>query len=143
MARRPELGVHPSRREPTNRSWTALHASSATMLRMNDPIQWGRSSLTWSPPSDYRLTLTVWLAERASAIFEHRLRDALQTFDDLRDATYEFDSGALTRDGRGTNAEPAILTIVAGRTLFAIPPSKLREVLSALAVDCRLEADEQ
>jgi hypothetical protein len=113
------------------------------MWHMNDPIQWGRSDLAWSPPAVYKLTLTVWLAERASALFEHRLRDALASFEDLREASYEFRGGTLTRDARGANAEPAILTIISDRTLFAIEPARLREVLGPLAADCRREADEQ
>jgi hypothetical protein len=115
------------------------------MLRMDDPIQWRRSEFRWSPPANYRLSLTVWLAERASALFEERLSHALGLFEELSDAgaRYEFRGGTLTRDDRGANAEPAILTIVADRTLFAIKPARLLEVLGGLAAECRREADEQ
>jgi hypothetical protein len=112
---------------------------------MDDPIQWRRSEFTWSPPAHYKLTLTVWLAERALALFEQRLPDALASFEELTEAgaSYEFRGGTLTRDERGASAEPAVLTIIADRTLFAIKPARLLEVLGGLAATCRREADEQ
>lgn len=75
----------------------------------------------------YRLTLTVWLDVRASALFERRLQDALASFEELADsqADFAFRGGAINRAERGTNAEPATLTIVADRTLFAIAPEQL------------------
>ncbi|MCD6726894.1 MAG: hypothetical protein LT070_06595 [Solirubrobacteraceae bacterium] len=89
----------------------------------------GTFPLSWTPDV-YRLTLTVWLDVRASALFERRLQDALASFEELADsqADFEFRGGAINRDECGTTAEPATLTIVADRTLFAIAPEQLREI---------------
>lgn len=112
---------------------------------MNDPIQWGRTELSWSPDG-YRLTLTVWLDERASALFERRVPDALRSLDALTDdgnLAYEFQGGSRWRNERGAGAEPALLTVIAPRTLFAVEPERLRTVLGELAAECQREADEQ
>ena len=112
---------------------------------MNDPIQWGRTELGWTPDG-YRLTLTIWLDGRASALFERRVADTLRALDDFAndgELAYEFQAGERWRDERGAGAEPALLTIVAPRTLFAIEPERLRAALSDLAAECQREADEQ
>ena len=134
-----------SRGAPSLQTSVPSISSRRHNVHMNDPIQWGRSELSWSPPANYELTLTIWLAERASALFEQQLAASLASFDELSDAgaSYEFRGGTLTRDERGTNAEPAILTITADRTLFAVKPARLLEVLGGLAAECRREASEQ
>lgn len=110
----------------------------------NDPIQWGRTTLAWSPDG-YRLTLTVWLDARASALFEERVGGTLERFGELADgpAPWEFEGGYIERSEHTTSAEPAVLTITAPRTLFAVDTAEFRSALSALAHQCRREADEQ
>jgi hypothetical protein len=94
----------------------------------------------------YRLTLTIWLDQRASALFERRVADALRSLDELTDAdglAYEFHGGRISRSERGANADPAALSVIAPRTLFAVEPERLRVVLGELAAECKREADEQ
>lgn len=112
---------------------------------MNDPIQWGRTELSWTPDG-YRLALTVWLDGRGSALFERRVADTLRSLDELAndgELAYEFQAGRRWRDEQGAGAEAALLTMIAPRTLFAIEPDRLRVTLSELAADCQREADEQ
>ena len=111
---------------------------------MNDPIQWQGAVLTWAPDG-YRLKLKVWLDTRASALFEQSLPAVLERLDALGEdgPRYEFEPGERWDDERGAGAEPALLTIIAPRTLFAVEPDRLREDLGALAARARDEAEEQ
>lgn len=92
------------------------------------------------------MTLTVWRDGRASALSERRLADAFRSLDELVDEgelAYEFQAGRRWRGEQRTGADPALLTMIAPRTLFALEPGRLRAALSELAVDCQREADEQ
>lgn len=112
---------------------------------MNDPIQWGRSELTWSPEG-YRLKLSVWLDVRASALFERGLPAVLDGFAELFDdgkLTWEFEGGHRWANETGAGSEPGSLVLLAPRTIFAIDPERLRAALRDLAVSARKEADEQ
>src|SRR4051794_8097173 len=113
---------------------------------IDDPVQWGRAELAWVPDG-YRLDIPIWLQERASALFESRVLDALRQYHELGDADahmVEFTPGRhWTDQGGRVGADPAALTIVAPRTLFALDPEDLRSTLSNLARDCQREADEQ
>lgn len=109
----------------------------------NHPIQWGAANVAWTVDG-YELGVPVWLDERASALFAQRVGPALEEVfdsDDEFEATWS--GGRIESSQRGTSAEPGVLMIVTGRTLFAVPPERLAEVLTPLALACRTEADEQ
>lgn len=112
---------------------------------MSNKVQWGKTELAWAPDG-YRLTLTVWIDVRASMLFEQRLPEALQRFEEFADSgefRYEFAGGGRWQTERGADSEAAVLTIIAPRTIFAIDPEKLRIAFDDLASTCQAEADEQ
>lgn len=110
---------------------------------MGEPIQWGRAQLSWAPDG-YHLTIELWLDERASALFDARVGEALAEFDELgADPVYRFEGGRRWHNASGAGAEQARLTVIAPRTLFAIEPGRLQDTLGRLATKCELEADEQ
>jgi hypothetical protein len=111
---------------------------------MDDPIQWGAANLSWTPDG-YRLELPVWLDVRGSAVFEQRLPDLLESFEALKDGplSFEFTGGRRWSNETGAGADPASLTVIAHRTLFAVAPEELHRVLGTAAAESQREADEQ
>lgn len=111
----------------------------------NDPIQWGRAEVAWTP-TGYRLTLPVWLDARGSALFEARVGDLLESLEELGEGAvrvWTFEHGHIHRTKTEVRADPGLLRITAPRTLFALEPARLQDVLGALAATCRREGDEQ
>jgi len=108
----------------------------------NDPVQWGRSNLAWTPEG-YKLRLTIWLDQRGSALFASKVGDTLAGFQDLEGAEARWIPGSITHDAKSTEAEPGELEITADRVLFAIAPADFRRAVTDLALACRREGDEQ
>lgn len=106
-------------------------------------VMWGRSRLGWTP-NGQRLVVEIALFGRGSMLFGERIRATLQEFDELSsaDATIDFRPGSISSTSTATNAEWAILTIVAPG-LFEVTPEALRLALGSLAYECRAQADEQ
>jgi hypothetical protein len=109
---------------------------------MNEPVQWGRSHMSWSPDG-YILRVTLWALERPLQECSRELGKA------IREALGEFEVVSIeatpmekTSDGTGPRADPGQLEIVTRLMMSQEAARSLREGVTLVLRNAVQRADQ-